>query len=145
MYIDFTCIATSPLSVPQLREVHNRLQPVVGDSLVLINLAMMHYQKVMFITPQQLAHQIDVLVETLPPDMLFMYVGGQGDLLPQAKIKLREDMWAFINGTINFIDRQQTIRALIAAAFERNYYVRANHVMDDALQPYLIVTVTPRV
>ena len=145
MYIDFTCIAASPLSVPLLVEVNNRLQPVVGDSLVLINLAMMHYQKVMFITPQQLAHQIDVLVETLPPDMLFMYVGGQGDLLPQAKIKLREDMWAFINGTINFIDRQQTIRALIAAAFERNYYVRANHVMDDALQPYLIVTVTPRV
>ena len=145
MYIDFTCIAASPLSVPQLREVHNRLQPVVGDSLVLINLAMMHYQQVMFVTPQQLAHQIDVLVETLPPDMLFMYVGGQGDLLPQAKIKLREDMWAFINGTINFIDGQQTIRALIAAAFERNYYVRANHVMDDALQPYLIVTVTPRV
>lgn len=145
MYINFKCVMTSPLTVPYLREVHNRLKPVVGDSLVLINLALMYYQKVMFVTQQQLEHQITVMIDTLPPDMMFMYVGGQGDLLPQAKVKLREDIWAFLNGTINFIAGQQTIRSLMTAAFERSYYVRANHVMDDALPPYLTVTVTPRV
>ncbi len=145
MYIDFKCMLLSPLVIPTLRETHNRLNPVVGSSLVLVNLALMHMQQVMFINPLQLELQIRTLIDNLPPDMLYMYVGGQDDLLPQAKQKLKEDIWSFINGSIHFFKGQRAALSLIEAAAMQHYYVRANDVMDNALQPYLIVTVTPRV
>jgi hypothetical protein len=145
MYIDFTCIVNSPLTIPYLKEIHCRLIPIIGNSLVLVNLTLLNIQGVMFSSTFSLENQIRTMIDTLPPDMLFMYVGGQEDLLPQAKVKIREDMWDFINGTTVFFRAQHSILNLMAAALERNYYVRVNHVMDDALQPYLIVTVTPRV
>lgn len=144
MYINFDCMVLSPLNIPHIRETHNRLIPVMGDSIILVNIALMFVQGVMFETPESLTSQIETMVESLSSDMLYMYVSGQTALLPQAKNKIREDIHEFIAGSVNYFQSQPFVLSLLSAAFAQNLYVRANDVVDDITQPYINVTVKPR-
>lgn len=144
MYINFDCIIPSPLNIPRARETYTRLTPIVGSSLVLINLALLYTQEVMITSIVEMTRQINIMVETLPPDMVYMYVAEQSELIPQAKVRIAEDIWEFLTLSINYFRSQPFIANLIVYANSQNMYVRANDVMDDVSQPYINVNVKPR-
>lgn len=143
MHIPHSFIITSPLVIPSVRETNLRLTPVLGNSMVLINIALMYVQQVLFVDQQSLESQIELMVDNISPDLLYMYVSGDESLIPSAKTKLKEDITFFIYSCENFFRRSSITKELITVVARYGMYIRANHVIDD-VAPHITVTVVKR-
>lgn len=144
MYIhQHNFIIRSPLVVPGIQEINNRLSHVLGSSIVLINITLMHMQQVLFPNKVSLNQQIDLMVDNISPDMIYLYVGGDESLIPEGKTKLKEDIVSFIRLSECFFQGIPFVKELMDVTAKQGAYIRANHVIDD-IAPHITITVVKR-
>lgn len=137
MYFDQRVVMKSPLIIKPLKDFHDRLAVVVGDSSLITNIALMYVQHVTYTTDESILEFASIFANMVPREMMFHYQSIIGETTIAARAALKNDIYIFIIQAAQFFRNDYTLNPILKQAAQQNCYLCVDRVMDDASPPYI--------
>lgn len=133
MYIEQRGIIDSPLQNPPIRELAKQLSPILGDSAMLTNIALLYLQHVLYKSIEDIQSLVISLTDNISPDLYLLYSMHTTNVndIQKNRILLQNQMLSFIEQTIKFYQQKATIQSLIQHYARQNLYFVVDRVIDD--------------
>lgn len=144
MYFDQKLVIKSPMILTPIKTLHDRLAVVVGDSLLINNIALMFAQGYIYTTENTILDVAISFGDNISNDMLFHYQSILGISADEARESLKKDVYDFIIQAAHFFRNDYSIQIFLKQSAELNCYLCIDRVMDDASSPYIEASIKRR-
>lgn len=144
MYFDQLVIVKSPVILPHLKVLLDRLCAVIGDSSLINNISLLYAQGYIYSMEEDIRVVAGGFGDHVSNDMLFPYQSILAIPTPDARECLKNDVFDFIIQASTFFKNDYTLNNIMQQAAQQNCYLSVNRVMDDATPPYLEASIKRR-
>ena len=141
MYLDQKIRIPSPLLDSEIKRIADSLSIILGDSILLTNIALLHSQGLTYTSDESIRLTAVSFADSVPPDMLKQYkltCGLGGDEL---RNQIARQVYSFINESSKFFRNSRLLAPLFQELKTKNLYITTDRVSDDVFPPYIDVKI----